>query len=38
MRDIISHHYIEVDAEVIFDILQNKIPASYQTLELIENE
>lgn len=25
MRDIISHHYFEVDAEVIFDVCKNKI-------------
>jgi uncharacterized protein with HEPN domain len=25
MRDIISHHYFEIDAEVIFDVCQNKI-------------
>jgi len=25
MRDIISHHYFEVDAEVIFDVCKNKM-------------
>ncbi len=25
MRDIISHHYFDVDAEVIFDVCQNHI-------------
>ncbi len=25
MRDIISHHYFEVDAEVIFDVCQTRI-------------
>ncbi|MBF0210832.1 MAG: DUF86 domain-containing protein [Desulfamplus sp.] len=25
MRDIISHHYFEVDAEIIFDVCKNKM-------------
>ena len=25
MRDIISHHYFDIDAEVIFDVCQNQI-------------
>ncbi|MBN1664904.1 MAG: DUF86 domain-containing protein [Deltaproteobacteria bacterium] len=25
MRDIIGHHYFEIDAEVIFDVCKNKI-------------
>lgn len=25
MRDIISHHYFEIDAEVIYDVCKNKI-------------
>lgn len=25
MRDIISHHYFEIDAEVIFEVCKNKI-------------
>ena len=24
MRDIISHHYFDIDAEVVFDVCQNK--------------
>lgn len=26
MRDIITHHYFEVDAEVIYDVCLNKLP------------
>jgi len=25
MRDIIGHHYFEIDAEIIFDVCENKI-------------
>lgn len=25
MRDIISHHYFDIDAEIIFEVCQNKI-------------
>lgn len=25
MRDVIGHHYFEIDAEVIFDVCKNKI-------------
>jgi uncharacterized protein with HEPN domain len=27
LRDILAHHYFEVDLEIIWDILQNKLPA-----------
>ena len=25
MRDIINHHYLEIDAEIIFNVCRNKI-------------
>ena len=31
MRDIISHHYFETDAEVIYDVCKNHIPNLAQT-------
>jgi uncharacterized protein with HEPN domain len=31
MRDIISHHYFETDAEVIYDVCKNHIPELAQT-------
>jgi uncharacterized protein with HEPN domain len=27
LRDILAHHYFEVDLEIIRDVLQNKLPA-----------
>jgi uncharacterized protein with HEPN domain len=35
MRDIISHHYFDVDAEVIFDVCQNHIDDLAKTLNQI---
>jgi uncharacterized protein with HEPN domain len=32
MRDIISHHYFETDAEVICDVCKNHIPELAQTI------
>lgn len=33
MRDIISHHYFDIDAEIIFDVCKNKIPTLRDTIE-----
>ena len=27
MRDIIVHHYFDIDAEIVFDVVKNKLPA-----------
>ncbi len=32
MRDIISHHYFDIDAEVIFDVCQNQIVPLVSTI------
>lgn len=32
MRDIIGHHYFEIDAEVVFDVCENKIKNLRNTL------
>lgn len=32
MRDIIGHHYFEIDADVIFDVCQNKLAALRDTV------
>ena len=33
MRDIISHHYFEIDADVIFEVCQNKIRPLRDTIK-----
>jgi uncharacterized protein with HEPN domain len=35
MRDIISHHYFDVDAEAIFDVCTNHIRPPADTLDII---
>lgn len=35
LRDIISHHYFDVNAEAIFDVCQTKIPTVAQTIRCI---
>ncbi len=35
MRDIISHHYFNVDAEIIYEVCKNKIPELKETIEEI---
>jgi uncharacterized protein with HEPN domain len=38
IRDFISHHYFDLDAEVIFGICQNNIPELLQVLKEIKND
>ena len=38
MRDIISHHYFETDAEVIFDVCKNHIPELAETIDKMIRE
>lgn len=33
MRDIISHHYFDVDAEIIFEVCKNNIPELKETID-----
>ncbi len=35
MRDIISHHYFDVDAEAIFEVCRNHAPGLAETLAVI---
>ena len=38
LRDIITHHYADVNAEAIFDTCKNKIPALKKALEKVQND
>ena len=38
MRDIISHHYFDVDAEAIFDVCENHIDKLGNAIKKIMNE
>jgi len=35
LRDIITHHYIDINAEAIYEICKNKIPSLKNTLKAI---
>jgi uncharacterized protein with HEPN domain len=38
IRDFISHHYFDLDAEVIYGICQNKMPELLKVLQEIKND
>lgn len=38
IRDIISHHYFDIDAEIIFDVCENHIGILKQTVSQIIND
>lgn len=38
IRDIIAHHYFELDAEVVFDVVKNEFPNLLNTIRRIKNE
>ena len=38
MRDVIAHHYFEIDAEIVFSTLQNDIQPLLQTVWKIKND
>lgn len=35
MRDIISHHYFEVDAQIVYEVCKNKIKPLHDTISKI---
>lgn len=37
MRDIISHHYFDLDAEVVFSICEDRIPCLIETVRTMKN-
>mgnify|MGYP000904639455 FL=1 len=37
MRDIISHHYFDVDAEVVFFICRDRIPFLLETVRRVKD-
>ena len=38
MRDIISHHYFDLDAEIVFDVCQNKLISLKSIIEKMLND
>ena len=38
MRDIISHHYFDIDAEIVLNVIKERLPEMKETMLLILNE
>ena len=38
IRNIIAHHYFELDAEVVFDVVKNEFPNLLNTIRKIKND
>ena len=38
MRDIISHHYFDIDAEIVYDVCENKINPLTNSIKHILND
>lgn len=38
MRDIIAHHYFDLDAEIVYDVIKNDLPKLKDILQRIINE
>ncbi|MDR2232698.1 MAG: DUF86 domain-containing protein [Tannerella sp.] len=38
MRDIIAHHYFDIDTEIVFDVVKNKLPKLQIVIEKIIND
>lgn len=38
IRDIISHHYFDIDAEIIFSVCKERMPLLTQTIQTIKED
>ena len=38
MRDIIAHHYFDLDAAVVYDVVKNNLPPMLETVRKIRKE
>ena len=38
MRDIIAHHYFDLDAAVVYDVVKNHLPSMLATIKKIRKE
>lgn len=38
MRDIITHHYFDIDAETVFTVCDEHVPVLEKTLKTIRND
>lgn len=38
MRDIIAHHYFDIDVEIVYEVIKNNLPALKKTITKIQEE
>ena len=38
IRDIIAHHYFDIDESIVFDVVKNKLPGMLETINKIIEE
>lgn len=38
IRDIIAHHYFDIDESIVFDVVKNKLPGMLETIQKIIDE
>ena len=38
IRDIIAHHYFDIDESIVFDVVKNKLPGMLETINKIIDE
>ncbi len=38
MRDVIAHHYFEIDADIVFSTLKNDVPLLLDVVTQIKND
>lgn len=38
IRDIIAHHYFDIDESIVFDVVKNKLPGMYETIQRMIEE
>ena len=38
IRDIIAHHYFDIDESIVFDVVKNKLPGMLETINKMIEE
>lgn len=38
IRDIIAHHYFDIDESIVFDVVKNKLPGMLETINKMKEE
>lgn len=38
MRDIIAHHYFDLDAEIVIDVVKNNLPTMLSTIRRMKDD